>query len=211
MKNFDNEEFRYNGDKELITKLGTSDRFKNIILKNIENRYIISKLQTYIPQESIIGRILEHKEKCQIVLSNEKGIRQHDIYSWQIIRTDMIKLEKVSDTSDIINKSITKWLENTNPEQRKIFIDEIFELFYATNATTFGDIKNKLPSNMITILKTYNEISKEDRKTINEMIKAFGKTYLQEYKELGTNKLVIIKDNYLNEIKERKQEKQKST
>ena len=30
MKDFENEEFRFNGDKELITKLGTSERFKNM-------------------------------------------------------------------------------------------------------------------------------------------------------------------------------------
>ena len=30
MKKFRNEEFRFNGDKELITKLGISKRFKNL-------------------------------------------------------------------------------------------------------------------------------------------------------------------------------------
>ena len=32
MKDLDNEEFRYNGDKELITYLGQSERFKNMVV-----------------------------------------------------------------------------------------------------------------------------------------------------------------------------------
>lgn len=32
MKDFDNEEFRYNGDKEMINHLGQSDRFKNMLV-----------------------------------------------------------------------------------------------------------------------------------------------------------------------------------
>lgn len=172
--------------------------FNKKIIDSIENKNIISKIVTYIPQDSVIGRILEHKEKCIVVLSNEKGILQHDIYSWEIFRNDLIKLENVTDNSELINKTITDWLENTTPEHRKIFMDGIFELFYATNANTFGDISKKLPSNIVIILKTYKGISEEDRKTIMDMLKLFAKSYFYGVKEKETIKFSNAKERYIN-------------
>ena len=43
MKDFDNKEFMYNGDKELITNLGKSNRFKNLVVTDyikLNNRYL---------------------------------------------------------------------------------------------------------------------------------------------------------------------------
>ena len=319
MKDFDNEEFRYNGDKDLITKLGTSERFKDMIvtdfvetsekeiekqfgaitihisdkemyisyigtdstingwkedfnmsfmdsvpcqiagknylekiakkypdkkirigghskggnvaiysaitvcneiqkriikvcnydgpgfnkkiIENIANKNIISKIETYIPQDSVIGRVLEHKEKCEVVLSDQKGLLQHDIYSWQVIKDSLIRSDSVTGASNLINKTISEWIENTTPEHRKIFMDGIFELFYATNANTFGDISKNLTSNIVTILKTYKGISEEDRKTITEMLKLFGRTYFFAVKETETNKFINIKERYIFEGK----------
>lgn len=149
--------------------------------KNILNEYgnldVIERIETYIPQDSVIGRLLNHKEKTTITLSVEKGIYQHDLYSWQVLQTDLIKSEKNTKTSENINEIISNWVENTTPEQRKVFIDSIFELFYSTEAETFGAISQKLSINIPKILKRYNEISSEDKKVVTQMIMLFAKTY----------------------------------
>jgi len=154
-----------------------------------KNSDIIKKVRTYIPQDSIIGRILEHQEKYQVVQSAEKGIFQHDIYSWQVLGSKMIKEDKVTDSSELINETIREWLENTTPEQRKIFFDGVFEIFYSTEANTFGEINIR---NLPTIIKTYRDISEKDRKIIVEMIKIFIKTYFTNLKENGVAKYEFL-------------------
>lgn len=149
--------------------------------KEIINKYgsnkVIKKIETYIPQDSVIGRILNHKEKITISLSTEKGIYQHDIYSWQVLGSDMIKSEKNTRMSEDINKSITEWLETTTTEQRKIFIDSIFELFYSTDADTFGDMSKSFSTNFPKVMKEYRNISTEDRKIMSEMIRVFVRMF----------------------------------
>ena len=163
--------------------------FDKKTVQNNKNEKIINRVRTYIPQDSIIGRILEHQEKYQVIQSNEKGIYQHDIYSWQVLGTKMIKEDKVTDSSELINETIREWLENTTPEHRKIFFDGVFEVFYSTEANTFGDINIK---NIPTIIKTYRDISEEDRKVIMEMIKVFIKTYFTNLKEIGMAKYEVL-------------------
>lgn len=150
--------------------------FDKKVVESNKNKEIIKKVHTYIPQDSVIGRILEHEEKYEVVHSTEKGIYQHDIYSWQVMADKMVKVDKVTNSSEVINYAIREWLKTTTPEQRKIFIDSIFEIFYSTEANSFGEINIK---NIPTIIKTYREISEKDRKTIIEMIKIFGKAYFR--------------------------------
>ena len=78
--------------------------FSKAIINKYENDKIINKIETYIPQDSIIGRILNHKEKITIILSMEKSIWQHDIYSWQVLKDDLIKVEKNTNTSENIDR-----------------------------------------------------------------------------------------------------------
>ena len=144
-------------------------------IDNIENKEIIDKVFTYIPQESVFGRILEHAEKCEVVLSTEKGIYQHDLYSWQVLRDKMIRTESLTNASERMNDTITNWLKETTPEQRKMFFDSLFEIFYSTSANSFGEINwiKKAP----TIISAYKGLSEEDRKILIDMLKLFGKLF----------------------------------
>lgn len=175
--------------------------FNSKFIKLVENMPIIKKLETYLPQDSVIGRIMEHKDKCEVIRSNEKGIMQHDIYSWEVLGTDLIKQEKLTDDSEIINQTLNDWLENTTNEQRKVFLDGIFELFYSTDAKTFSDISKNLSNNIKAILKTYHNISETDKEIITEMLKIFAKVYFSVVKEAKVSKFEIMKDHYIKEGK----------
>lgn len=180
--------------------------FSKGIIEKYGNTAIINKVETYLPQDSIIGRILGRKEKTTVALSIEKGIYQHDIYSWQVLQTDLVKLDKNTQTSEDISKTLTNWLNNTTPEQRKIFIDSVFELFYSTEANTFTDISNTLSTSVPRILKSYNEISKEDKKLITQMVQTFAKIYLKVIREKESDKFNSLKEHYKNESKKKVEE-----
>lgn len=152
--------------------------FDENLVSEYKNRNIVNKITTYIPQDSIIGRILYHAEKQLVVYSVEKGIYQHDIYSWQIIRNRPVVLDSTSNVSDKINKTVQEWLKNTTADQRKIFVDEIFDVLYMNSVTTTVDFKNTILRKVPQLIKAYREVSDEDRKTISEMVKLFVKTYI---------------------------------
>ena len=175
--------------------------FNKKFVERVKENPILSKIETYIPQDSVIGRIMEHKEKCEVVQSLEKGIMQHDIYSWQVLKDDLKKLDRSTDNSEIINETLNNWLAKTTIEQRKAFLDCLFELFYSTDANTFIEISKNLTSNIKKIFKSYQNISNEEKKQITEMIKLFAKSYLASTKNVQVNRFVTMKDYYINEGK----------
>ncbi len=155
--------------------------FQKKTIDEIQNKEILKKVFTYIPQDSVIGRILEHEEGYEVVKSIEKGIYQHDIYSWQVIRDKMIKLKATTDASEKINETMKTWLKNTTTEQRKVFFDSIFDIFYSTSVNSFSEIS--WIKNTPKLFETYKNLSENDRKTITEMLKLFGKAYFSSIKK----------------------------
>ena len=147
--------------------------FDKKIVKDEKYKRIIEKVYTYIPQSSIIGRVLEHEEKYEIVQSIEKGIYQHDIFSWQVIGTDLIHVKNVTNSSEFINKTLRAYLKETKPEQRKIFIDIVFELLETTNANTFREFSTAKAKNIGTMIKNYKNVSEEDKKLMMQMVGEF--------------------------------------
>lgn len=151
--------------------------FDEDFYKKTDNKEFVEKVYTYIPQDSIIGRILEHEEGFRVVESTQKGIYQHDIYSWQVKGRQMIKLKEASKSSDLMNETMKSWLKNTTIEQRKVFFDSVFDIFNSTSASKLAELSIAWKTNMPKIIDTYKGLSEEDKKTITEMIKIFGKSY----------------------------------
>lgn len=158
------------------------------IVDNYEDNGMLHKIVTFIPQDSIIGRFLNHEEKIYIVESIEKGIYQHDVYSWQVLGKDFIYLNELTNSSEVVYNTVNEWLKNTTVNQRKIFFDGLFEVFYSSSANTFGEMSSNLLKSAPTLFKTYKGISEEDRKTINLMIKEFVKAYATAFKETESQK-----------------------
>ncbi len=179
---------------------------KKDILEKYSNKKIMKKMETYIPQDSVIGRLLIHEEKSRIILSLENGLYQHDIYSWQVLKDNLIEVESITETSENVHKMVLNWLENTTNSQRQIFICTIFELFYSTEANSFGEISKSITTSLPRILKKYGELEKEDKEVLIKMIKLFGKIYLSMLKEKESLKLENYKlqgKRKLEEIQEK--------
>ena len=180
------------GNIAIYSALLSSDNTKNKIIKvdnfdgpglnsTIIDKYgsdkIINKMETFIPQESIVGRLFNHKEKITICKSNGKGILQHDIYTWCIFKDKLIQVNKNTKVSEHINNTVTEWLTNTTAKQRKIFTDTVFELLYGSGVDSFDEIIFSIPKALPKILKKYKAVSIEDKNTMTEMIKKFIVSY----------------------------------
>ena len=67
--------------------------FCDKIINSKQYQNIIKKVHTYIPQSSIIGRLLNHQEEITILKSTQTGIMQHDLYTWQVLGGEFVKDE----------------------------------------------------------------------------------------------------------------------
>ena len=147
--------------------------FDKTVVENEKYKRILNKINTYIPQSSIFGRLLEHEEKYTIVTSDQYTFMQHDIFSWRINNQQIEKSDKVTAGSNFMNETVRNWLKTTSPKQREHFIKTLYEIVTKTKAKTFKEFTAEWTKNVGIILKSYKDISYEDKKEIGKMILTF--------------------------------------
>lgn len=146
--------------------------FQKNVIKTSEYQNTVNKVHTYIPQTSIIGRLLNHQEKVTILKSTQSGIMQHDLYTWQLVGDHFIE-DTLTNSSEFIDNTITNWLNEVNPEQREKFIDTLFEILNATEAKTLAELSGKKFETAKVLLKTYKNIDDESKEIISKTLSIF--------------------------------------
>lgn len=157
--------------------------FDSLVIKTKEYSQILNRIHTYIPQSSVIGRLLEHEEEYQIVESVQKGIMQHDIYSWQVEGAKIVSISEITNGSEVVNGVVRSWLKNTTTEQRRDFINIVYEIISTTNASSIHELSIGLLKNIGTVVDTYKNIGEEEKKEIKDILKILVKTSFHTLKD----------------------------
>jgi len=140
-------------------------------------RPVVSKIENFIPQDSVIGRLFTHREKMTVVKSNARNLYQHDIYSWQVTKNNFQPAESTK-KSDYIDRAITSWIESATPEQRELFINALFEVFQRSGFKNPMQLSKVGLKAIPSVFKSYQSATKEDRKIITFMIRKLIKNLL---------------------------------
>ncbi|MDR1469753.1 MAG: DUF2974 domain-containing protein [Spirochaetaceae bacterium] len=125
---------------------------------------IMPRIITFIPQTSIVGLLFEHKDDYIVVESTEKGILQHNPFSWNVMRNDFRRLDSVTAESRSINETLTHWLAGMDQKRRRHFIDALFAVFKETGVSSIDDLtadRLKSAANIIKAVQRYDKETKE--------------------------------------------------
>ena len=164
--------------------------FHEDIINTEEYKNAIEKVITYIPQDSIFGMLLNHEEEVTVVQSIQKGVMEHDVYSWQVMGNNFVVLNEVTNGSKFIDKTIKNWLNSLDLHTREQVIHIIFEIINSTQAKTVEDLRLSLIKNARIILSAYSHIENEDKKMIMTTITAFFSIVKENFKEEYVNNIL---------------------
>lgn len=121
---------------------------------------MVPKIRTYVPESSVIGMLLEHREAYTVVKSRQISIMQHEPSSWEVLGADFVTTEEVSEDSQLLNQTIKTWLAGMSKEDRNAFVDTVYDLLSAGGGIESAtDILH--PRNV----RTYFRILSEDDET----------------------------------------------
>jgi hypothetical protein len=125
---------------------------------------IIPKIRTYVPQSSVFGILLEHKETYTIVKSKKIGIMQHDPYAWEVLGNNFILAEELASDARFLDRTMEAWLAGMTKEERNEFVDTVFEMMMEEENSTIKDVLK--PSKVVNYIKTL-KVEEDKRKIIS--------------------------------------------
>ena len=130
-------------------------------------------INRYIPENSIIGRLLSDTAVPHIVFSCEKGVLQHDPVSWAIEGKKFLLLEKPSIASDVFDETLTSWLKDMSLEEKKQFIDDLFAVLEASGETKVTAISKVNLLEVKAMLDKMHSLRRDSQKVIRNLIRLF--------------------------------------
>lgn len=127
---------------------------------------ILPKLSTFLPQSSIVGMLLEHEEDYTVVHSRQVGIMQHDPYSWEVLGGDFIRLEQITSTSRILDRTLKDWVRQMSQQQREEFLNTLFRLFAVGDARTLAELPGAWIKNFDQVRQEWRDTSPQTRQLL---------------------------------------------
>lgn len=143
------------------------------VLQSQGYRTVLSRVQAFVPQSSVVGMMMNHAESYTVVRSAQMGIMQHDPYSWQVLGSDFIRLEKVTAGSRFVDDTLKTWIANLDPEEQSRFIDTVFEVLGCTGAVTVRQLVS--PRNAKPLVKAMSGLDEETRGMMVRVLAALGR------------------------------------
>ena len=101
---------------------------------------VVSKAKRYIPQDSIVGLMLESQVPYHIIESQGSGISQHSALMWNIEDDYFVELTELTKNSQLTDQTFKQWTEVVSDEDLKLFFDTFFELFFEMGVETVNDV-----------------------------------------------------------------------
>jgi len=131
---------------------------------------MVPRIKTYIPQSSVIGMLLEHEEPYTVVKSRTVSLLQHDPYTWEIMGSDFITVEEITENSRFLDATIKEWFANMTNQERSRLVDVMFTLLGTGGVESTLDIFH--PKNALNYLKALSS-DENMRKVLSSEFQGF--------------------------------------
>ena len=130
---------------------------------------IVPLAMRYIPQDSLVGLMLESEVPYVIVKSNATGAMQHSAMTWEIEDGQFIKMEKLTKNSQLNDQTFKKWTESVSDEELELFWNVFFELLFAAGIDTVNDLYGQFMHYVQEFLKATGEMDEEKREVLTRI------------------------------------------
>ena len=96
--------------------------------------------------------LLERSEEHRAIFSDATGVMQHEPFSWQVMGKDFVPMEDVTEGAYFLDRTLTAWLEGMSNQERRDFIEWIFEILMQEKVSQPKDLLR--PQNLLAALRT---------------------------------------------------------
>ncbi len=144
---------------------------------------IVPLAMRYIPQDSLVGLMLESEVPYVIVKSNATGAMQHSAMTWEIEDGQFIKMEKLTKNSQLNDQTLKKWTESVSDEELELFWNVFFELLFSVGIDTVNDLYGQFMHYVQEFLKAAGDMDEEKRELLTRIALLLVSTRFEVWKD----------------------------
>ena len=137
-----------------------------LVLETKGYQNIVPLAMRYIPQDALVGLMLESEVPYVIVKSNAVGAMQHNAMTWGIEDGQFVQMEKLTKNSQLTDQTFKKWTESVSDEELELFWNVFFELLFTAGIDTINDLYGEFMHYVQEFLKVAGNMDEEKRELL---------------------------------------------
>ena len=135
--------------------------FPRSFIQGLDYIRMLPRIRTIIPQSSVVGLLLEHREAHTVVKSAQVSVLQHNAVHWEVKGTAFVQQKDVSGVSLLFDRTLRDWLIKLEEEEQRAFIEALFGLLEATGAKYIEDLGEDGLGKLIRALQALSDLDWE--------------------------------------------------
>ena len=154
--------------------------FNSEVIQKENFKTIEYRIHTFVPQDSLVGMLLAHKEPYQVVLSKgSNGFSQHYLAAWEVEGKKFMYRDKLTFGGESASDAIKDWIDGMSFEEKRQFIEVLYGLVdeYKTVGKLFT-VKS-----MYKVMMEYRNIDSDKKRVVYDAIGVLKKSMFNEVKE----------------------------
>jgi len=145
--------------------------FNRKMVNDAAYKTVEARISTFVPEQSIVGMLMEHEEDYKVVESTEFSILQHEGFSWVVDRDAFVLVDEVDKFSRNLSVTLKAWLAEMNPQERKEVVDAFFGVFVNAGIEDFMDIADMDVKKAGVLIKEVAKVPQKQRDKVMKLIK----------------------------------------
>lgn len=138
---------------------------------------IAGRLTKVVPEESLVGIMLDSEARILVAKSGATGLDQHSAFTWEVDDklSDFVYLDELPQSTRNIARTLHAWLATYDDEQRERLVDAFFEALRVSRAQNPVDILAGGTRGLSLLLEAARKLNHDDRTTLLAAARSFVK------------------------------------
>ncbi len=149
--------------------------FDKTFFDKAEYKELAGREHTFVPELSVVGMLFSHADSYRTVECDQRGMMQHDPFSWHVKAQNFAELDDVNGESHFIEQTVNQWISALSNTQKKQFVETIFFILKKSEALEGNGISPGKAESAFKMLKAAGSLDPETRDAVLKTLQALFK------------------------------------
>jgi len=126
-------------------------------------RAIHSRVESWVPQSSVVGMLLCYHPDYLVVKSSAIGLMQHDAFTWHVQNGAFVQLQELNLTTRVANEALNRWLDQRSAQERQFMVDVIFQIVSGMGEQSISSIFEDFRGKPLKMFSAFNKLNFDTR------------------------------------------------
>ena len=131
------------------------------------------KIINYVPEESMVGILLDSVGARSVVASSSRFFLQHNAFNWGVEHDGFVQ-GALSNNAVILERSLKTWLSAISIPERETCLEALFDILGAADEATISLDPQESLQILKNIMKNYAELDEETKAVLTEVFESLS-------------------------------------